>query len=226
MPMCRRWSLGKGNRDSTFLQNNGGYVQVHIGVTSRKTATDIYTHYNLKFHKRQCSCRSFKRLFSKRFPRQNFICILVSMFDSVYCPKLFIIMSMKWDYFSKLWPPTGLFFVPYKPRWYRNVDRSGGMILTEGNRRTRSKTCLSATLSTTTATWTEVRGWRPTGTKLNLSIQWLLRFKHTAHNMSQLQEETKICNAYRLNTVQYIEHSKISLYVPSVDRRQFSVLSH
>jgi hypothetical protein len=43
------------------------------------------------------------------------------------------------------------------------MDGHGGMILTEENRRTRRRTCPSATLSTTNPTWTDpgLSGERP-----------------------------------------------------------------
>jgi hypothetical protein len=40
------------------------------------------------------------------------------------------------------------------PRWYMSMESHGGMILTGENRRTRRKTCPSATFSTTNPTWT------------------------------------------------------------------------
>jgi hypothetical protein len=45
----------------------------------------------------------------------------------------------------------------------KNMYNHGGMILTEENHRTRRKTCLIATMSTTNPTWTDpgLRGERP-----------------------------------------------------------------
>jgi hypothetical protein len=41
------------------------------------------------------------------------------------------------------------------PRWHERLQNHGGMILTGENRRTRRKSCLTATLSITTQTWTD-----------------------------------------------------------------------
>jgi len=51
------------------------------------------------------------------------------------------------------------------PRWYMSMESHGGIILTGENRRTRRKTCPSATLSTTNPTWTD------TGTNSGLSCE-------------------------------------------------------
>jgi hypothetical protein len=40
------------------------------------------------------------------------------------------------------------------PRWYMSMERHGGIIFTEEDRRTRRKTCPNATLSTTNLAWT------------------------------------------------------------------------
>jgi hypothetical protein len=41
------------------------------------------------------------------------------------------------------------------PKWFMIIESHCGMIMTGENRRTRRKTCTSATLSTTNLTWTE-----------------------------------------------------------------------
>jgi hypothetical protein len=59
---------------------------------------------------------------------------------------------MRWDYVSELRPPTDLLFVSHliceygEPQW-NDINRE--------NRRTRRKTCPSATLSTTNPIWTD-----------------------------------------------------------------------
>jgi hypothetical protein len=60
---------------------------------------------------------------------------------------LLLFMSMRCDCVSELRPLTGSFSSPDM-----SVESHGGMILTEGNRRTRKKTYPSATLSTTNPT--------------------------------------------------------------------------
>jgi hypothetical protein len=62
-----------------------------------------------------------------------------------------LFMSMGRDYDSELRPAKGLQFIP---RW-QGTESHGGTILTEENQGTRSKTCPSATLSTTNPTQTD-----------------------------------------------------------------------
>jgi hypothetical protein len=72
--------------------------------------------------------------------------ILISIILNV----LLFFMSMGSDYVSELRPLTGPFFIPHM---IYESGEPGGMIMTGENRRTRRKTCLSATLSTTNPTW-------------------------------------------------------------------------
>jgi hypothetical protein len=53
--------------------------------------------------------------------------------------------------FSELWPPAGLLFIPQIYDWKATVEWYW-----RENRRTRRKTCPSATLSTTNPTWTDL----------------------------------------------------------------------
>jgi hypothetical protein len=65
---------------------------------------------------------------------------------------LLLFMSMEWEHISDLRLPTGLLFI-LREIYECNHD---GIILTEGNQRTRRKTYPSATLSTAKPTWTDL----------------------------------------------------------------------
>jgi hypothetical protein len=65
---------------------------------------------------------------------------------------LLLFMSRGRYHVSELRPLTGLLFI----RRYMSVEIRGGMILTGKNRRTRRKTCPSATLSTINPTMTDL----------------------------------------------------------------------
>jgi hypothetical protein len=58
-----------------------------------------------------------------------------------------LFMSVGRDYVSELRPSSCLLFIPQVI--YMSLDSHGGMILTGESRRTRRKTCRSATLYTT-----------------------------------------------------------------------------
>jgi len=86
---------------------------------------------------------------------------------------------MGWDYVSELLPLTDILFIPqmiyeYGERRWNDIDRE--------NRRTRRKTCPSATLSTTNPTWIDpganpgLRGERPATNRLShgtAACSWL-----------------------------------------------------
>jgi hypothetical protein len=64
-----------------------------------------------------------------------------------------LFMSMGWETFSELRPPTDVLFVPHAI--YEYGESLGGMILTVKNRRSQRKTCPSATLFTINPTRTD-----------------------------------------------------------------------
>jgi hypothetical protein len=76
-------------------------------------------------------------------------------------------MSMGRHCVPELRPWTGLLFIAQV--MYEHGESHGGMILTGENRRTRRKTCSSATLSATNPTWTNagLRGEKSAATRLS-----------------------------------------------------------
>jgi hypothetical protein len=79
------------------------------------------------------------------------------LWSSSLCNFLHYFCCVGWNNVSvELLPLTGPLFIPQMIHEW--IWSSGGMILTGENRRTRRKTCPSATLSTTNYTWTDLVG--------------------------------------------------------------------
>jgi hypothetical protein len=82
-----------------------------------------------------------------------------------------------------------------------SLESDGGMILTGGNRRTRRKTCPSATLSTTNPTWIDpganpgLRGESPATNDLSRGTASLLKYTQSSKYILKIPLEQLLSDA-------------------------------
>jgi hypothetical protein len=119
------------NPDSHSCKN--GLCDVACRATLVCQCTPKRTYFQPYQHHQVIEVYLFRRCRRIAFPTD--VCLvtnisLVSRLHNQHKWLLLLLMSMGWDYVSKLQPPTGLLF---SPRWYMSMDNRGRMISTGEN---------------------------------------------------------------------------------------------